>query len=238
MPPAPPSVPAFSPLALSTVEVHPGLPDRRLHPKIGDRDYLHLAPLSAIIGEEIRSRVIGDELRILDLGCGSKPYASFFEGRCSSYVGVDFQLPSAPDVLAVGEHLPFRDATFDVVICTQVLEHDPDPQRTIQEAYRVLAKGGTLILSTHGVWFKHGEADYWRWTDAGLRRVLSPFGQVKIHNCGGQYSCLFQILNLYADPVPFGRRLLYLLNNVLGLTLDRVLPAENLIANYVAVARK
>jgi SAM-dependent methyltransferase len=215
--------------------LHPG---ERLDPGIGDRNYLHLAPLSAIIRETVRSRIPGDQLRVLDLGCGRKPYAPVFVGRCRRYLGVDVEMGSAADVLAVGEHLPFAGASFDVVLCTQVLEHDPEPQRTVDEARRVLAKGGTLILSTHGVWFKHGDADYWRWTDAGLRRVMAAFEQVDVLNCGGQYSALFQLLNLYADPLPVGRRFLYLANNLLGIALDRILPAQNLISNYVAVARK
>jgi len=181
---------------------------------------------------------VGNALRVLDLGCGSKPYAPIFEGRCERYVGVDIGLPSSADVLSAGERLPFRDASFDVVLCTQVLEHDPNPDQTVRETYRVLTHGGVLILSTHGVWFKHGGADYWRWTDDGLRKILRPFRTVEIHNCGGQYSALFQILNLYAYPLPVGRRFLYLLNNVMGLALDRVLPAQHLIVNYVVVARK
>lgn len=215
--------------------LHPG---ERLNPGIGDRNYLHLAPLAAIIRETVRTRTAGDRLRVLDLGCGTKPYAPILQGRCVRYVGVDVVASSSVDVVAVGEHLPFSDATFDLILCTQVLEHDPQPQATVDEAHRVLAKGGLLILSTHGVWFKHGEADYWRWTDAGLRRVMASFEAVDILNCGGQYSALFQLLNLYADPLPVGRRVLYLLNNLLGAALDRVLPAENLIVNYVAVARR
>jgi len=210
----------------------------RLDPGIGDRDYLHLAPLSAIIRETVRSRLTGNRLRVLDLGCGWKPYASVFAGRCRDYIGIDVMRTSAAEVLGVGEQLPFADSTFDAVLCTQVLEHDPEPQRTVDEAHRVLVKGGFLILSTHGVWFKHGDADYWRWTDAGLRKVMHSFDAVDILNCGGQYSALFQVLNLYSDPVPVGRRLLYLANNLLGVALDRILPAENLIANYVVVARK
>jgi SAM-dependent methyltransferase len=220
-------------------ESHPcGPPSERLHPGIGDRNYLHLAPIAQILGEAIRTTLRGDRLRVLDLGCGAKPYAPLLMSRCASYVGVDIQLPSSADVLAAGERLPFRSGSFDVVLCTQVLEHDPEPQQTVAEAHRVLSSGGTLLLSTHGVWFKHGEADYWRWTDAGLRRLMRSFPDVEVYSCGGQYSALFQILNLYADPLPFGRRFLYLVNNALGLALDRVLPAENLIVNYVVVAGK
>ena len=215
-----------------------GPSENRLHPTIRDRNYLHLAPIAHVIEATVRTRLAGNGLRVLDLGCGLKPYAPLFDGRCVSYVGIDVGLPSSADVLSAGQQLPFHDASFDVVLCTQVLEHDPHPDRTVREAHRVLASEGTLILSTHGVWFKHGKADYWRWTDDGLRKILQPFRIVDIHNCGGQYAALFQILNLYADPLPVGRRFLYLLNNVFGLALDRLLPAENLIVNYVVVAQK
>jgi SAM-dependent methyltransferase len=230
VPPTPPPPDAF--------ELTPPHSGGRLDPRIGDRDYLHLAPLAAILRSVVGAPLASGGLRVLDLGCGAKPYASLFAGRSRYYVGIDVQRPSAAEILGVGEYLPFADSAFDLVLCTQVLEHDPEPQRTVDEAYRVLAKGGLLVLSTHGVWFKHGEADYWRWTDAGLRKVMRSFDRVDVHNCGGQYSCLFQILNLYADPVPLGRRFLYLVNNILGVSLDRILPAENLIVNYVVVARK
>jgi len=212
--------------------------EKRLHPTLSDRNYLHLAPITHVIEATVRSGLEGTALRVLDVGCGSKPYAPVFAARCKSYVGVDIGPPSAADVLSAGERLPFREGSFDVVLCTQVLEHDPHPEQTVLEAYRVLVPDGTLILSTIGVWFKHGKVDYWRWTDDGLRRILRPFRRVDIHNCGGQYSALFQILNLYADPLPVGRRLFYLVSNLMGLALDRVLPAQNLIVNYVVVARK
>jgi len=203
-----------------------------------DRNYLHLAPISRIIQDTVRSRLRGNALRVLDLGCGSKPYESLFQQHSASYLGVDVHRSSAADVLSAGGALPFRPSSFDVVLCTQVLEHDAAPEQTISEAHRVLVPDGLLILTTHGVWFKHGEADYWRWTDAGLRLIMRRFREVEIQNCGGQYSALFQILNLYADPLPIGRRFLYLLNNMAGLALDRILPSENLIVNYVVVARK
>ena len=230
---------ASAPLGLSQSHAHEGdTSGDRLHPSIRDRNYLHLAPITRIIEETVRSRLDGNASRVLDLGCGAKPYEPLFQGRCVSYVGVDVDPRSAANVLSVGKHLPFRDASFDAVLCTQVLEHDLDPERTVREAHRVLVQDGILILTTHGVWFKHGEADYWRWTDAGLRVVMRPFGRVDVRNCGGQYSALFQILNLYADPLPIGRRFLYVVNNIVGLALDRVLPSENLIVNYVVVAQK
>jgi SAM-dependent methyltransferase len=50
--------------------------------------------------------------------------------------------------------LPFADASFDAVICSEVLEHVPDDLAIFQELTRVLRPGGTLILGT---------PDYGRW---------------------------------------------------------------------------
>jgi SAM-dependent methyltransferase len=60
----------------------------------------------------------------------------------------------------VGEHLPFRDATFDVILLHEVLEHVDDDAATLKEARRVLAIGGRVVIfvpnrlypfETHGI---------------------------------------------------------------------------------------
>lgn len=55
-----------------------------------------------------------------------------------------FALPVA---VAAGEHLPYSDATFDLVICMDVLEHVQDVKSVLGEIYRVLKPGG-LVLTT------------------------------------------------------------------------------------------
>jgi SAM-dependent methyltransferase len=52
-----------------------------------------------------------------------------------------------PLSLASAEELPFRDGVFDIVIIKHVVEHLPHPERAIAELGRILAPGGTLILS-------------------------------------------------------------------------------------------
>ena len=71
------------------------------------------------------------------------------------------------------EALPVEDASFDVVLCTQVLEHCDDPAQAVRELRRVTAPGGRVLASTHGVQVYHpSPEDYWRWTHAGLRRLF------------------------------------------------------------------
>lgn len=116
-------------------------------------------------------RVSRRGVNVLDVGCGRKPYRRYFEDS-QLYIGID-KNPKAADVVGVAEALPVRNAIFDVVLCTQVLEHVEQPQKALNEMKRVLRTNGLLILSTHGFWIEeHEPTDYWRWTFQGLTKIL------------------------------------------------------------------
>ena len=111
--------------------------------------------------------------RVLDVGCGYRPYESFFAPRASEYVGVDMDNPAA-DLQGVVEALPVPDHSFDVVLCTQVLEHSTDPALAVRELARVVAPGGRVLASTHGTAVYHpAPNDFWRWTHTGLERLFT-----------------------------------------------------------------
>jgi len=115
--------------------------------------------------------------RVLDLGCADMPYRRFF-GSDVEFVGAD--LPGNPLAtldLQLDGTVPAVDASFDAVLSTQVLEHVADPAVYLRESLRVLRPGGRLLLSTHGIMVYHPDpVDYWRWTCAGLRRVVETAG--------------------------------------------------------------
>ena len=71
------------------------------------------------------------------------------------YVGVDVVENPAAELLGPVEALPVDDASFDVVLCTQVLEHCDDPAQAVRELRRVTAPGGRVLASTHGVQVYH-----------------------------------------------------------------------------------
>ena len=211
-------------------------------PRLTQRNYLIQASLVRRLKGVIHRHLSGKaNLLILDCGCGDKPYYPFFEGISRLYVGVDRRRGEYVDVIGDVQQLPFRDDLFDVVVCTQVIEHIPHPQTLVNEIHRVLKCGGLLILSTHGVWPVHAAPnDFWRWTDFGLRRLLEGFSLVRVYECGGNIATFFQIANLYMPSIPHLRPLLSAILNKLGEYLDQKFRgrAAQLIMNYLAVAEK
>ncbi len=125
--------------------------------------------------------------RLLDVGCGNKPWREFFMPHVTEYIGVErqslFALTAAsggvdqPDVLYDGERLPFDDGSFDTVVSFEVLEHSAAPHTLIAEMRRVLRPGGTLILSAPFSYRVHeAPHDYFRYTAHGLTALVETEG--------------------------------------------------------------
>src|SRR5262245_41657300 len=125
--------------------------------------------------------------RLLDVGCGQKPYEHIFTPFLSEYVGIEreetFALTHAagaerrPDLTYDGRRLPFDDRSFDTVLNVQVLEHTPHPAELVSEMARVLRDDGRLILSAPFQFRLHEEPhDYFRYSPHGLRALCSDAG--------------------------------------------------------------
>ncbi len=118
--------------------------------------------------------------RVLDIGCGTKPYRRLFPGA-TTYFGTEtnrtFTPGSQADVTAIGEALPFRTGVFDTVVCTEVLEHVAEPAAFLQEVYRIVAPGGALLLTAPQTWGLHEEPyDFYRYTKYGLAYLFTKVG--------------------------------------------------------------
>lgn len=113
----------------------------------------------------------------LDLGSSVGFYATLFPNR------VMLDIRPMPGVQVVGDAhaLCFRDAQFEQVLCTEVLEHLCEPQRAIDEMMRVLEPGGVLLLTTRFLFPIHdAPGDFFRYTRFGLQHLLRKWEQVEI----------------------------------------------------------
>lgn len=237
---------------MSAPDLWPGREHRR--PRRSSVTYAVRSALATWLAEEAR-RAAADlgRYRVLDVGCGIKPYYPFFQPYASEYVGVDVDNPAA-DLVGAVEALPVADGSFDVVLCTQVLEHASDPDLAVRELWRVTAPGGRVLASTHGVQVYHpSPGDYWRWTHAGLERLFARNGSwraLSVRPAGGTATCLFAIAAVYVDLLwrrarlaPLARASVWLMNT-LGPALDRRLSTlgepvpGSLFLNYHVVAEK
>jgi SAM-dependent methyltransferase len=113
-----------------------------------------------------------DPGRTLDIGAQNGPYALQFPNR----LAVDIRRGTGVQLLSDAHALALAEGTFDVVVCTEVLEHLREPQTAINEMYRVLKPGGALILTTRFLFPIHDAPhDYYRYTKYGLRHLLRQF---------------------------------------------------------------
>lgn len=118
--------------------------------------------------------------KLLDVGCGQKPYACLFEAEI--YVGLELDTPDnrarkRADHFYDGNQFPFPGASFDSVLCNQVLEHVFEPTAFLREIRRVLRPGGQLLLTVPFIWDEHEQPwDFARYTSFGLRHLLEGAG--------------------------------------------------------------
>jgi SAM-dependent methyltransferase len=174
--------------------------DRRRVP-LSSPTYAVREPLARWLAEEARTG--GRGVRVLDVGCGVKPYYPFFEPYAAEYVGVDVVENPAADLVGPVEALPVEDARFDVVLASQMLEHCDDPAQAVRELRRVVAPSGRVLASTHGVQVYHPSPnDLWRWTHAGLERLFAENGEwssLSVRPGSGTTACIGMLLGIYID---------------------------------------
>lgn len=193
--------------------------------------------------------------KVLDVGCGSRPYEAYFK-NCE-YVGVDVETEftrsiNKADVFYDGKTLPFANGEFDVVFSTQVLEHTFYPDDFISEAARVLNTNGRLILSVPLIWGEHEQPyDFGRYTSFGISFMIEKHG-LKISNMEKLTSGHRAIIQLtlvylynrtgYSNALirRSTRALFAVFLNTLAILLDYVLPIDDemYLDNFLIAEKK
>lgn len=148
---------------------------RRSAPGVWCTDWLLLRGMNSAIAA-LAGRLRRPGAEAVDFGCGSRPYSQTFTDVGIRYTGADFGRDGDVAIDADGT-LPLGDASCDLVLSFQVLEHVRDLDTYLGEARRVLRPDGRMILSTHGTWLYHPHPeDHRRRTRQGLIHDLSSRG--------------------------------------------------------------
>ncbi len=198
------------------------------------------------------ARRLDGTVRLLDVGCGLLPYAAVFAPYVAEHVGLDFDANPLAQLHGSAEALPVEDASFDVVLCTQVLEHCDQPAAVVAELRRVTRPGGRVLASTHGVYPYHpAPVDNWRWTHTGLELLFTRnarWSAVTVMPATGTAACLGMLASWYiqlaakrVNAAPLVRPLVAAIN-LCAAALDAADPSLReplpgaLIANYHVIA--
>lgn len=192
--------------------------------------------------------------RLLDVGCGTKPYQQIV--NVQEYLGLDVdnettRMRGIADFFYDGFQFPFNSESFDSILCNQVLEHVFNPDQFLREISRVLRSKGKLLITVPFVWDEHEQPyDYARYSSFGLRSLLekSGFKIIEQKKLGGNAALLFQLVNAYLFKVtqkwPRILKLFFVVTvmasiNVLGIIAGRLLPDNpDLFLDQIVLAEK
>lgn len=124
--------------------------------------------------------------RMMDFGCGSKPYKTLI--KVDEYIGVDFEGEGHSheneqiDVFYDGKTLPLPDNSFDSVLSTEVFEHIFNLEDMISEIHRVMKPGATLLITMPFLIAEHeAPNDCSRYTSFGLKNLMQRKGFDVVH---------------------------------------------------------
>lgn len=190
--------------------------------------------------------------KILDVGCGSKPYENSFQSS-TDYIGLDTDNSGHNhnneniDVFYDGRIFPFEDKTFDSVVSFQVLEHVENEKLFLSEIKRVLKPNGTLMLTMPFMWEEHEVPyDFRRYTSYGLKKLFEDMGFEieKYKKVGANNSFFFQRVNTYLRKFRRKKYIyiaipLILLSNLFGL-ISNLFPTinNNIYNGHLIVLKK
>jgi SAM-dependent methyltransferase len=195
--------------------------------------------------------------RLIDIGCGNKPYEHILSPYITEYIGCDIAQSDGDrvDVLCPANNIPVDDCSFDTVISTQTIEHVEDPQGLVNEAFRVLKPNGYLIISGPQYWPLHEEPfDFFRYTKYGFKYILEKAGfhVIVVNANGGKWAVAGQALIHAMFPTLFnikgfkGKIIKFVATALGGVKtinkifsyMDRKNPDHTNTMNYVIVAQK
>ena len=132
--------------------------------------------IKSFVKAAIQATTAGD--RILDAGAGECRNRELIENQ--TYIALDAACGdqswnySGLDAIANLEKVPFKPNSFDLVICTQVLEHVREPQIVLNEFFRIAKEGGSIYISAPQGWGVHqAPYDFFRYTHESIEKIFT-----------------------------------------------------------------
>lgn len=191
--------------------------------------------------------------KMLDFGCGSKPYQSLF--NCNKYVGLDYNGEGHShkneqiDMFYDGITIPYTHNYFDSVFSCEVLEHVYNFKEMLKELNRVLKPGGTFLLICPFSYAEHETpVDYFRYTSFGISKTLKEAGfeiilQKKLGNAVQtlcQYFLSYISTHITCKLGLFGKVLISTISlfvNTISI-LSQFLPPQELYLDNLIICKK
>lgn len=212
------------------------------------------------IDQAIASAASSAHGTLLDVGCGKKPFAPVFAPFVTKHLGIEYSPESVyrghkADIFGDAMNIPLADNSVDTILCTEVLEHLPNPEKAIAEFARILRPNGVLITTAPFFYPIHDAWDFFRYSPDGLATLMKQNGLdiELVKPLSGTGVTLALLFNLYWFDIgfmwtkwlyPFGvilRPILLLLCfivNVIGGLLEVILPSKQMAFNHLTIARK
>lgn len=190
--------------------------------------------------------------RLIDIGCGAKPYKALLAPYVTEHVGVDHEMTlhgkSNVDLFGTAYQIPVGDESFDSAVCTFVLEHLEEPELALRECRRVLKRGGMAVYGVPFIWHLHEEPrDFYRFSKYGLQYLFKKTGfeivELKaLSGFWGTFGQLF-VYNLYRfnhGPLRWFGIIgaMGLVVQLISYGLDKIDKAEMWTHGYFVAARK
>ena len=159
-------------------------------------------------------------------------------------ISIDIDLKRNPNIIGDVCTLPFIDNCFDVISLMEVLEHIHNPQKALNEIYRVLKPEGLLIFSVPFIFPLHDRPDdYFRFTKYGLTHLLSKYYQVEVverNSFSEAIAVLIVRLIMEKGYRPKILAMLFMLSGAILLThlFNYIIKSDALTTGYVGSAKK
>ncbi len=172
--------------------------------------------------------------KMIEIGCGTKAKALLVGNYVYEHIGLDHEgslhTKTNVDMFGTAYNIPSENEHFDCVLCTAVLEHLEEPQKALNETYRILKKGGYAIYTVPLFWHLHEEPrDFYRYTKYGIKYLFEKAGfeLIELKPLAGFWITFGTELNYFLSdiarlgPFRFILKPLIAFTNILWLIIDR-----------------